>query len=60
MAFLPKIIKFIAVNANALNAQVNNVYDQGVHLGTLCSNSAYSKPMFESVVGVHWSRLVEL
>ena len=57
---LQKIEVSIAVNVNALNAQVSYVYHHHRNLGTHCSDSACSEPKSESVVGVHWSMLAQL
>ena len=60
LALLQMVEEPIAVNANALNAQISNVYDHHGNLGTHCSDSACSEPESESVVGVHWSMLAHL
>ena len=57
LALLQMVEEPIAVNANALNAQISNVYDHHGNLGIHCSDSACSEPESESVVGVHWSCL---
>ena len=52
-ALLQKVEELITVDANALNAQISNVYDHHGNLSTRCSDWACSEPKPESVVGVH-------